>query len=70
MTAASPPSPSVLEDIEKSGFSVTHVYGLTESYGPAVICEWKSEWNKIKSSSKKAILKSVSYTHLTLPTKA
>ena len=58
MTAASPPSPSVLEGIEKSGFSVTHVYGLTESYGPAVICEWKPEWNNIKSSFKKATLKS------------
>ena len=58
MTAASPPPPSVLENIEKSGFSVTHVYGLTESYGPAVICEWKPEWNEIKSSAKKAILKS------------
>ncbi|MAI02832.1 MAG: acyl-CoA synthetase [Rickettsiales bacterium] len=57
MTAASPPPPSVLEDIEKSGFDVTHVYGLTESYGPAVICEWKPEWNKINSSSKKAVLK-------------
>ena len=34
MTAASPPPPSILEDIEKSGFNVTHVYGLTESYGP------------------------------------
>ena len=53
MTAASPPSPSVLEDIEKSGFDVTHVYGLTESYGPAVICEWKPEWDRIKSSNKK-----------------
>ncbi len=58
MTAASPPSPNILEDIEKSGFSVTHVYGLTESYGPAVICEWKPEWNKIKSSKKRANLKS------------
>ena len=58
MTAASPPPPSVLEDIEKSGFAVTHVYGLTESYGPAVICEWKPEWNAIKSSSKRATLKS------------
>ena len=57
MTAASPPSPNVLEEIEKSGFSVTHVYGLTESYGPAVICEWKTEWDRIKSSSKRANLK-------------
>ncbi len=58
MTAASPPPPSVLEEVEKSGFAVTHVYGLTESYGPAVICEWKPEWNSIKSSGKRAILKS------------
>ena len=52
MTAASPPPPSVLEDIEKSGFKVTHVYGLTESYGPAVICEWKPEWNNLKPTMK------------------
>ena len=58
MTAASPPSPRVLEEIEKKSFSVTHVYGLTESYGPAVICEWKTEWDKIKSSSQRATLKS------------
>ncbi len=57
MTAASPPSPNVLEEIEKVGFSVTHVYGLTESYGPAVISEWNPEWDKIKSTSKKSILK-------------
>ncbi len=57
MTAASPPSPNILEDIEKSGFNVTHVYGLTESYGPAVICEWKPEWSNIKSTGKKAVLK-------------
>ena len=37
MTAASPPPPTILEEIEKAGFLVTHVYGLTESYGPAVI---------------------------------
>ena len=57
MTAASPPPPNILEKIEKKGFEVTHVYGLTESYGPAVVCEWKSVWNKIKSSKRKAILK-------------
>ena len=57
MTAASPPSPNTLEDIEESGFSVTHVYGLTESYGPAVVCEWQEEWNKIKSSKKRSLLK-------------
>ncbi len=58
MTAASPPPPTILEQIEKKGFEVTHVYGLTESYGPAVICEWKDKWRKIKSSHKRAYLKS------------
>ena len=57
MTAASPPPPNVLEEIEDAGFSVTHVYGLTESYGPAVICEWHPEWNKIKSSKRRALCK-------------
>ncbi len=58
MTAASPPPPSILEQIEKKGFSITHVYGLTESYGPAVICEWKEKWQNIKSGKKRAYLKS------------
>jgi len=57
MTAASPPPPNILEKIEKKGFEVTHVYGLTESYGPAVVCEWKTGWDGIKSAKKRAILK-------------
>ena len=44
--AAAPPAP-VLERIEKMGFDVTHVYGLTETYGPAAICEWHSEWDEL-----------------------
>ena len=58
MTAASPPPPSTLEKIEEKGFTVTHVYGLTETYGPAVICEWKEKWQDIKSNKKKSLLKS------------
>jgi fatty-acyl-CoA synthase len=45
MTAAAAPPAPVLERIEKSGFDVTHVYGLTETYGPAAICEWHGEWD-------------------------
>ncbi len=45
MTAAAPPPPAVLERIERMGFRVTHVYGLTEVYGPATICAWHDEWN-------------------------
>ena len=33
--------------MERNGFDITHVYGLTETYGPAVICEWHAEWNEL-----------------------
>ena len=46
MTAASPPPAAVLAAMEEAGFHMTHVYGLTETYGPAVMCAWKSEWNQ------------------------
>ena len=47
MTAAAPPPAAVLERMEQEGFKVTHVYGLTETYGPAVICAWKNEWDAL-----------------------
>ena len=45
MTAAAPPPASVLAGMAKQGFQVTHVYGLTETYGPSVVCAWKEEWD-------------------------
>ncbi|MBM3480447.1 MAG: acyl-CoA synthetase [Alphaproteobacteria bacterium] len=45
MTAASAPPAAVIEKMERMGFHVTHVYGLTEVYGPAVVCEWDPAWN-------------------------
>lgn len=47
MTAAAPPPASVLAAMEQEGFKVTHVYGLTETYGPAVICAWKDKWDAL-----------------------
>ena len=41
---AAPPS-AVIEAMEKMGFNVTHLYGLTESYGPATLCAWQEEWS-------------------------
>ena len=66
MTAAAPPPPSILSGIEKKGFEVTHVYGLTEVYGPAVVCEWKEEWNKldIENKSLKKARQGVQYPSL------
>ena len=40
---AAPPS-AVIEAMEKMGFNVTHLYGLTESYGPATLCAWQEAW--------------------------
>lgn len=47
MTAAAPPPAATLRRMHEQGFDVTHVYGLTETYGPAVICAWHPEWNNL-----------------------
>ena len=54
MTAAAPPPAAVLEAMEQSGFNMTHVYGLTETYGPAVICAWKDEWDTLPAQERAA----------------
>jgi fatty-acyl-CoA synthase len=46
-TGGAPPTPALLERLETLGLSITHLYGLTETYGPAVICEWRPEWNAL-----------------------
>ena len=57
MTAAAPPPAAVIARMESDGFNVTHVYGLTEVYGPVTVCAWHDEWNDF-SSERKAALKS------------
>jgi fatty-acyl-CoA synthase len=47
LTAAAPPPEAVLAAMDEAGFHVTHVYGLTEVYGPAVVNTWKDEWNAL-----------------------
>ena len=47
MTAASAPPPAVLEAMAALDFHVTHSYGLTEVYGPAVVCSWHEEWDSL-----------------------
>ncbi len=44
LVAAAPPPASVIEGMEKIGFTITHVYGLTETYGPAAVCAKQDEW--------------------------
>lgn len=52
MTAAAPPPPAVIEKMERMGFHITHVYGLTEVYGPAVVCAWHEEWDSLPPDEK------------------
>jgi fatty-acyl-CoA synthase len=47
MIAAAPPPATVLAAMETNGFEITHVYGLTETYGPAVVCEWHVAWDAL-----------------------
>jgi fatty-acyl-CoA synthase len=57
VTAAAPPPESVLAAMKSAGFNVTHVYGLTETYGPASVNDWHREWNALagpEQAAKKA----------------
>jgi fatty-acyl-CoA synthase len=56
-TAAAPPPEAVLAAMKDAGFNVTHLYGLTETYGPATINEWHGEWEALgpaEQAAKKA----------------
>jgi fatty-acyl-CoA synthase len=44
-TGGAPPSPTLLGALAELGIVVTHLYGLTETYGPAVVCDWHPEWD-------------------------
>ena len=52
--AAAPPPEAILMAMLKSGFDLTHVYGLTETYGPATVNEWHEEWNALSQSEQGA----------------
>jgi len=52
MTAGAAPPAAVIEGLEGLGFRITHVYGLTEVYGPAVVCAWHEEWDGLAASER------------------
>jgi fatty-acyl-CoA synthase len=57
LTAGAPPSPTVIQKMEAIGANITHVYGLTEVYGPHSVCAWQEQWNEL-SADEKAKIKS------------
>ncbi len=54
VTAAAPPPEAVLAAMKAAGFNVTHVYGLTECYGPAVVNEWHDAWDALSGAEQAA----------------
>jgi len=57
VTAAAPPPEAVLAAMKSAGFNVTHVYGLTEVYGPASVNDWQKAWDALpgpEQAAKKA----------------
>src|SRR5262245_52327155 len=54
-TAAAPPPEAVLAAMKAAGFNVTHLYGLTETYGPAAVNEWQAAWDALPSAEQAAM---------------
>jgi fatty-acyl-CoA synthase len=55
LTAAAPPPEATLAAMAAQGFDVVHVYGLTEVYGPAVVNEWHTAWDKLDAGKRAAL---------------
>ena len=64
--AAAPPPQAVLNEMAAAGFNLTHLYGLTETYGPAVINEWNPAWDDLspEAIADKRIRQGVRYVTL------
>jgi len=54
-TAGAPPSPTTIAEMERMGFTVVHVYGLTETYGPITICQFRPDWADLPVSERAAL---------------
>ncbi|KRF21029.1 acyl-CoA synthetase [Nocardioides sp. Soil797] len=55
-TAGAPPSPTMIGHLDRMGFSLVHVYGLTETYGPYAVCEVQPEWEVLAPGERSRLL--------------
>ncbi|MEM7226991.1 MAG: acyl-CoA synthetase [Pseudomonadota bacterium] len=62
---AAPPS-AVIEAMERIGFRVLHLYGLTESYGPATLCAWQDDWAGLDLETRSGLMARQGVNYLTL----
>ncbi len=51
-SGGAPPSPTTLAEMEAMGFTIVHVYGLTETYGPYVTCQWQDDWAALEPAQR------------------
>jgi fatty-acyl-CoA synthase len=66
---AAPPS-TVIEGMEKMGFRVTHLYGMTESYGPSTLCAWQSDWDELEGEARASMMARQGVKYVTLEDQA
>ncbi|XP_057529163.1 isovalerate--CoA ligase CCL2-like [Amaranthus tricolor] len=66
LTGGSPPPPQILSKMEQLGFEVSHLYGLTETYGPGTYCVWKPEWDCLAPDEKSRMKARQGVQHLGL----
>ena len=62
---AAPPS-QIIESMESMGFRVTHLYGLTESYGPSTLCAWQEEWAGLDLNARSVLMARQGVRYVTL----
>src|SRR3546814_5834682 len=58
---AAPPSP-VIRRAQEVGFSITHLYGLTETYGPSTLCVWQNDWAQLPTDALALKMRSEEHT--------
>lgn len=66
---AAPPS-AVIEGMENMGFRVTHLYGMTESYGPSTLCAWQSDWDDLEGEARASVMARQGVKYVTLEDQA
>jgi len=54
-TAGAPPSPTTIAHMEKMGFRIVHVYGLTETYGPITFCQYQPQWADLPAEQRAVV---------------
>ena len=64
-TGGAPPPPALIERAQSLGFDIVHVYGLTETYGPVTVCDWKPQWDARAADEQARLKARQGVAHLT-----